>query len=223
MVGDQHSGGLKVADKANVGTCILRLAYPPVSEKEWDQSQKEFAQALKAMERLEGIVYVCSLDEGLELLLRTAMIDDESVDELMKDGQALQSFNSKLKLAYALGLLPEDVRADLHCLNKIRNYFAHEVGVTSFDKAPIRDLCGNLSTARARDGKVRTSREAHRSAVFESWLYLRYEIQRRRQEETSPQVSRLSRFEILQTAFRETFKKAPKTGGTESGSPPAAS
>jgi DNA-binding MltR family transcriptional regulator len=85
--------------------------------------------------------------------------DSGSVDELMKDGQALQSFNSKLKLAYALGLLPEDVRADLHCLNKIRNYFAHEVGVTSFDKAPIRDLCGNLSTVKARDGKARTPRE----------------------------------------------------------------
>ncbi len=80
----------------------------PVSWEEWDQTQKKLAQALKATERVEGIVYVCSLDDGLELLLKTAMIDDESVDELMKDGQALQSFSSKLKLAYALGLLPKE-------------------------------------------------------------------------------------------------------------------
>ena len=197
-------------DKPNLFKAALDLCSPPVSREEWDQTQKKLAQALKATERVEGIVYVCSLDDGLELLLKTAMIDDESVDELMKDGQALQSFSNKLKLAYALGLLPKDVRDDLHCLNKIRNYFAHERSVTSFDEAPIRDLCGNLSTVKGRDGTGRSPREAHASAVFEIWLYLRHVIHRRRKENTSPQAPPLSRSEYLCVAFRDQQNKEPK-------------
>jgi DNA-binding MltR family transcriptional regulator len=56
---------------------------------------------------------MCWLDDVLERLLRTVMIDDKSVNELMKDGRALQSFSTKLRLAYALGLIPEVVREDV--------------------------------------------------------------------------------------------------------------
>jgi DNA-binding MltR family transcriptional regulator len=202
--------GSQMENSPDVLKGMLDLFDSTVSREEWEKTRKELAQALTFQDRVEGIIHVCTFDDGLELLLRTAMIENESIDELMKDGQVLQSFSSKVKLAYALGLLPADVRDDLQCLNKIRNYFAHERAVTSFDKAPICDLCANLSTAKRRDGTVQSPREAHRSAVFENWLYLRYEILRRKKERTSPHVPPHSRFEYLCEAYHLQQSREPK-------------
>lgn len=149
------------------------------SREALDNIQKQLVEAAQAKERVQGIVLMCGLDHDLEQLLRTVMIDDRSVDELMDDGQALQSFSSKLKLAYALGLISEMIRRDLYSLNKIRNAFAHEADVTSFDKAPVCDLCRNLSAKEEKVWRALSPRDLHLAAVAANSFYLKSEAERR--------------------------------------------
>jgi len=159
-----------------------------ISRERWDEVQRELAEAIKDQERVRGIIYVCHFDKLLEELLRTAMVGGKVVDELMDDAQPLQPFSVKVRLAYALGLISEDIRKDLYYLNKIRNEFAHKAHVTSFDESPIRELCGNLSTAKNPDGTVMAPQIAYGQAVISIMLYLDYENRRRAKMKGSPQV-----------------------------------
>jgi len=178
------------------------------SQEVWDKLQKELAEALKARERVEGIVYMCSLDLHLELLLKAVMIDDKSVvKELMKDDRLLGSFSSKLKLAYALGLIPEPVRKDLEYLNKIRNAFAHQTDVESFDMAPICDYCRELSTVESKHGSARSSAAACRVAYIDNALFLTSEIEWQMKKNTSLQRQLADSVESRYAAFRERWNK----------------
>jgi DNA-binding MltR family transcriptional regulator len=183
-----------------------------VSPEQWKKVQDELAKALKDKERVEAIVYMCSVDSHLESLLRTVMIDDKSVDELMDDSQALQAFSVKLRLAYALGLIPEVIRKDLYYLNKVRNVFAHEAAVKSFDEARVCDLCKNLSTVKGKDDAPRTPVSAYRVAVVDHLIFLTQEIIRRAKERASLQNRLLSfgSVESRYAAFRDEWSKPAK-------------
>lgn len=57
---------------------------------------------------------------------------------------ALSSFSSRIDFAYLLGFLPKNARADLHKLRGIRNKFAHESGVLTFETENIASICRTL-------------------------------------------------------------------------------
>lgn len=183
---------------------------PLQTEEDLGKARKRVAELLQAEQRVEGIVSMCTLDDALEGLLRAVMIDDKSVDALMADGQALQPFRIKLRLAYALGLIPEAVRKDLYYLNKIRNEFAHEADVTSFDQAPVCDWCKELSTAKQRDGTAASSRSAYGLAVIDSMLYLDYELHRRAKEKESRQSQPDDSIEARYVAYRDEWNRLLK-------------
>jgi hypothetical protein len=180
----------------------------------WDDELKhqeeEYAKALQAQERVEGIVHLCSLDLVLEQLLRAVMIDDESVDTLMKDGQALQPFSIRLRLAYALGLIPTAMRKDLVYLNKIRNEFAHNGEIESFDEAPICDWCANLSTIKGGDGTLLPSRLAYRTTVAQSIRFLLLECELRLKERVLHQSQRVDSVESRYAAYLGARNKPAK-------------
>ncbi len=203
-------GGLKMADEPVPAEHWADSIALPMSPEQWDSIQKGLAEALQAKERVEGIVYLCSLDLVLEQLLRAVMIDDESVDELMKEGQALQSFSIKLRLAYALGLIPEAMRKDLMYLNKIRNEFAHNGEIKSFDEAPICDWCANLSTMKGRDGISLPSRLAYRVAVAQSARFLLLEYSLRLKEKMLHQNQRVDSVESRYAAYLDARNQPAK-------------
>ena len=181
-----------------------------ISSEEWSRVQKELADALQATERVEGIVHLCSLDMLLEQLLRCVMIDSKSVDDLMRDGQALQSFSPKLRLAYALGLVPGTVRKDLDYLNKMRNEFAHNADIKSFDEAPICDWCVNLSTTKQSDGTSLLPRLAYRAAVIESVRFLLQEFRRRLTEKLSHQGQQTDSVESRYAVYLDARSRSAK-------------
>lgn len=70
-------------------------------------------------------------------------------DGLLRNPKApLATFSARIDLAYALGIIDNDTRDDLNNIREIRNDFAHQVQVHSFDDDDrIRDKCMNLSRA----------------------------------------------------------------------------
>ena len=66
------------------------------------QNPTRLLELFRSEDRNEAITRLCLLDNSLEELLRAVMIQDRCVDDLMNDGQELQSFSSKRRLAYAV-------------------------------------------------------------------------------------------------------------------------
>jgi DNA-binding MltR family transcriptional regulator len=98
-------------------------------------------------DRVLAVVGAAYLDSILDSLLRSVFVDSqEDVDLLMGPSGALGANGSRCQLAYCLGLITRDQRDDLKAIAKIRNKFAHDFRVTSFDMSPVRDYCASLKS-----------------------------------------------------------------------------
>lgn len=85
------------------------------------------------------------LDKALSDLLYLSLVENKRIEEELFEGTApLSSFSSRIKLAYYLGRVSAECRRDLDTIRGIRNDFAHDPGVISFDTQSIADRCRNL-------------------------------------------------------------------------------
>jgi DNA-binding MltR family transcriptional regulator len=79
--------------------------------------------------------------------LRAVFVDShEDVDRLLNPSGALGANGARCDLAYCLGLITRDQRSDLKTIAKIRNKFAHDFNVASFDVSSVRDHCASLKS-----------------------------------------------------------------------------
>lgn len=102
-----------------------------------------------------GAILLCAawLDDALALLLRNRLTDDSAiVDKLFGIDQPLGTLSSRIKMAYCLGLIDEDVRKDLDTIRGIRNEFGHVRKPLSFEDQSIKDRCNNLIAAKKLNG-----------------------------------------------------------------------
>lgn len=94
------------------------------------------------------------IEDRLANLLRSFFVDDRAVvNPLFEFNGPFGTFSSKIDSAYALGLLPANVRRDIHLVRKIRNSFGHEWTPLSFSDEPIVSQCREFSL----DGMERRS------------------------------------------------------------------
>jgi len=63
----------------------------------------------------------------------------ERVDGLFGGDAPLATFSSKIKLAFALGLITRKTRRQLDVIRQLRNDFAHARGALDFDDVKCRD------------------------------------------------------------------------------------
>lgn len=93
-------------------------------------------------ERAAAIVAGADLEEALGELLTGFIVAGAKSDGLLT-GSGLRSFYLRIDLAYALGLVSEDERVDLHIVRSVRNHFAHEKECSFVDRRVV-ELCANL-------------------------------------------------------------------------------
>jgi hypothetical protein len=55
-------------------------------------------------------------------------------------GAPLSSFSAKIEMAYALGIIANELRLTLHLIREIRNKFAHEIEALTFDHHEVAEL-----------------------------------------------------------------------------------
>lgn len=109
---------------------------------EWRGFYEEFQSR---SDRASAIVGAAFLDGHLGHLLLNFFIDDpQAVENLLGTERPLESFGSRIKLCYALGLISEDEYADLQVILQVRNVFANEMRGVSFEDAEIKALCRSL-------------------------------------------------------------------------------
>lgn len=104
-------------------------------------------------DRAAGTLGASFMDNCLEDLLLTFLVDDPKIREMFDGDRPLATFSARISLAFALGLLPPNVVADLTLIRKIRNHFAHSAVAVAFSEPPVSDWCRAFSMVR-RDSEV---------------------------------------------------------------------
>lgn len=86
------------------------------------------------------------LDKALSDLLYVSLVEHNKMeDDLFKGEAPLSAFSARIKFAFYLGKISAVCRADLDTIRKIRNDFAHDARLISFNTQSIADRCRNLA------------------------------------------------------------------------------
>jgi DNA-binding MltR family transcriptional regulator len=100
---------------------------------------------LKESDRGCALVAAAFLEEELAILLRGYFIDDDKcIKNMFGPFGVLDSFSSKILMAYCLGLISKKAKTDLELIKRIRNKYAHNAKAVSFNDADIILLCNKL-------------------------------------------------------------------------------
>ena len=101
----------------------------------------------KESERGQVLVVCSYLDELLRRVLLAFFQIGPTSDRLVTGFNApLGTLSTRVKAAYALGLISEREFKECETLRRIRNHFAHEIHMSFADQS-IRSLCDNLTMA----------------------------------------------------------------------------
>lgn len=96
-----------------------------------------------------GVVLVAAgfFEQQLIALIRSYLLENRVPTTLHTGGNTpLGTFNARIDIAYALGLIDDESRADLHLIRRIRNDFAHDWSV-GFENRRVIDRCAALHYA----------------------------------------------------------------------------
>ncbi len=128
-------------------------------------------------DRAAAVLAASFVDKCLIDGISSFLVDDPSVDELFERYGPLSTFSARIDIAFALGLITLQMKSDLTYIRKIRNHFAHHIDETSFNMAPAKDLCSNLSTAQGiptEDGGVFKREQPRDQYIFAIAITLTY-------------------------------------------------
>ena len=117
---------------------------PPL---EADEFTEHIEEVFGASVRAGVIVAVAELDNALARAIRSKLRSLSAAEEIsvFKGAAApLNTLSSKIIMAYALDIITDGAREDLFLLKDIRNAFAHERSVKSFDDPKIERLCRKI-------------------------------------------------------------------------------
>lgn len=108
---------------------------------------------LEGDDRSTGLLAGIALEEATRELLESYLVDDRTSRKQFERGEALGSHLSRIRLSFALGLLPEWIRDELLTLREIRNACAHE-RARWFSKRPLSQKVERLRLASSLDAAV---------------------------------------------------------------------
>lgn len=94
-----------------------------------------------------GIVLTCGsiMDALLVDVLKSFLVQTDEIDkDLFKVNGTLGNFDSKIKMAYYLGLISKYEVDNLTYLQRVRNRFAHQIVNISFESNDIANICRNF-------------------------------------------------------------------------------
>jgi DNA-binding MltR family transcriptional regulator len=112
-------------------------------------------------ERAMAIVLGAIVENHLTGLLRMLMRREENIArELFQSSGPLGPFGTKIRLAYMLRIIGPEMYGDLTIISKVRNKFAHDLTVVSFENQQISAWMQNMHIygivkKMAHDAKVR--------------------------------------------------------------------
>ena len=113
-------------------------------------------------DRAVAILGGAYLEALVESLLRSFLKASPTTTRLLEPSGAMGAHGSRVALALSLGLITDSVKCDLDVIARIRNAFAHDFEIESFNHDRVRDLCRNLKQPELHEDLAK--RTAHNEA-----------------------------------------------------------
>lgn len=131
----------------------------PFDEKLTKDEIEAFYDALRDRDR--AIVLSAIAENHLTSLLKLLMRrhEKEISAQLFNPSGPLGPFGTKIRVAYMLRIIPPQVYKDLILVSRIRNKFAHDLSVKSFDDQKITDWVKSMHHYKMFLNSVRTFQE----------------------------------------------------------------
>jgi hypothetical protein len=113
-----------------------------------DSDADAFEDIVTLPDRASAIVAVAVIDDRLTVSIKQTLPNahlkgSTTIHDAMFSGMGpLSSLSAKINLGFMIGLYSETALKNLHVLRAIRNKFAHDVAVRTFQD--VRDDCNNL-------------------------------------------------------------------------------
>ena len=125
---------------------INRAGVPDFFLKNYDDAVAFRKTLAQESDRGCALMAASYLDDQLKILLESHLVEDKKISkELFEFNGALGTFSSRIEMSYMLGLLPSNVRKDLHIIRKARNHFAHSPSPMTFNDKELKEFCINLT------------------------------------------------------------------------------
>jgi len=110
------------------------------------------AEFQKETDRGAALVGAAMIDDRLDRLLRSHLLDCKAASELLDGGAApLGTLSSRIRMAYALGLITDSEHSECNIIRKVRNEFAHKLHGLTFSDQGIISLCQSLKAHTPED------------------------------------------------------------------------
>lgn len=135
----------------------------PFDEKLTKDEIEAFYDALRDRDR--AIVLSAIAENHLTALLKSLMRRDEKEisQQLFNPIGPLGPFGTKIRVAYMLRILPPEIYKDLMTVSKIRNKFAHDLSIKSFDDHQITAWVKSMHHYNLFLGSVKRFQEQNRA------------------------------------------------------------
>lgn len=99
-------------------------------KSKWSEMEDDLDLFINPLDKFSDrefvILSTSLLDDYLETIITTSYIKDEKVKSIFRNERVLQSFYTKINVAYFSGLIPKWLFNDLKLICEIRNKFAHK-------------------------------------------------------------------------------------------------
>lgn len=161
-----------------------------------------------------GIVILSAahLDDRLKDLLTAFFVDSpKAVQDLLENDGPVATFSARTRLAFCLGLLTDDERADLDLIRRTRNEAAHLATKVDFGvvTSPITQRCGNFRTLSERTMEGTTDAR-DRFMLVVAWLAVKIAHVRESVTRCSPpavpeNITQLATRAIMLSAMTQDF------------------
>lgn len=114
-------------------------------------------------DRGAALLLARALENALAFALeRRLKIPADRLSELFGPDRPASSFDDKIRLAYAIGLLKKETRDTIDLIKLIRNVFAHASNPVSFDVSEVSDACSLIDEPISLPPTVSGSDNPHR-------------------------------------------------------------
>ena len=102
-------------------------------------------------DRATAIVGGAFVEDHLTQALKSKMVNDEKlIQEMFSPSCALGDFGTKIHFGYLIGAYSKQAHKELNTVKRIRNNFAHQLQLNTFERNDIRDSCHNLILSQCK-------------------------------------------------------------------------
>lgn len=145
-------------------------------------------------DRANAILVAALLEQSLEdaIITHLKLTPREARPLLFADQEGgLSNFAMKIKLAYALGIVEESIKAELTKIKNIRNVFAHTRADVTFQTPEIADACNLLQIPQTvtfgglLGNLPMFAKGKYAKSIELIYLYLAYELEVRKETPVS--------------------------------------